>query len=349
QLSDDNAARLRVNAAADQLVQRVRDAFEAVSRERKDLKRRVKDLEDRRRELEAHSQPPPPGNEPDQEGRRLKDELRDIDDAKGAYQRILVELNNKYPLNVLTDAGALPNYAFPEPGVTLNALLYGGAARGSGEQPGSDASADDHRGQRFEYLRAASSAIREFAPFNTFYAEGHRVRVSQIDVGNRAKPLLETWRLCPECPHMERVLADTEPPDACPACGAGRFRDEGQKKQLVHFRRAWSSMKLHEASTADDAEDREEAHYQMGEFIDVRDEHRRGARLIEEPDVVFGYELLQNLELREINFGLLHDTDLGSDVAGQHVAQRGFCVCRQCGKVSEAEARAEHAPYCKVR
>jgi DEAD/DEAH box helicase domain-containing protein len=266
-------------------------------------------------------------------------ELRELRDARSAYGRLRAELENKYPLNVLTDAGVIPNYAFPEPGVTLSALL---------RDPFDEQAEQLKPGKRVEYLRAASQAIREFAPFNTFYAEGHKIRVSQLDLGNAAAAI-ETYRLCRECHHMVHEPAAHDVAARCPRCDDPNWSDIGQRRSLVRFRRALSMMNRLEASTADDAEERERESYRLAELIDVGKENWSGARLVRRPDLVFGVELLQHQLLREINFGRRLDTAKASTLAGYDIAQRGFLVCRLCGKVSESEERGTHTPLCPVR
>ena len=58
--------------------------------------------------------------------------------------------------------------------------------------------------QAQEYLRGASTAIRELAPFNTFYAEARKVVVDQVETGGRGNSQIEEWRFCNICSHTER-------------------------------------------------------------------------------------------------------------------------------------------------
>ena len=67
----------------------------------------------------------------------------------------------------------------------------------------------------YEFNRAASSAISEFAPLNTFYAGGHKLTIDQIDI-NTSKA--EPWRLCPNCSHAAIENSST-PVQTCPKCG----------------------------------------------------------------------------------------------------------------------------------
>lgn len=348
QVTPPNVERLRAAAADGALVRGMQRAYETVHEERVEIRKRLGELDARAAQIaEDPSLAEPNTDESLDPESRAALELEEIRDARAAYLRVLEELGKKHPLQVLTDASVLPNYAFPEQGVTLKALLRG---------PRGDGAAKPSEIQRYEYLRPASRAIREFAPFNTFYAEGHKVRVSQVDVGSRARPLVETWRLCPVCHHALRILEDHHGLEACTRCGSPQFKDQGQKRRLVHFRQAWSAMDLMEASTAEDTEEREEVAYKLVELIDVEAKHLRGGWLVQNDELVFGYELLQGLTLRELNLGVQGDRGNPLEIAGAKLEPKGFRVCRDCGKVQPrkppkagTETRAEHAPYCKVR
>lgn len=342
EVSDSTTQLLRQLLQGQGLAGEMKKAFEGVKAQIKDYSERIKTTRDRVRDLEAD--PSKASIVMDEEtGKQVADaevELRELRDTEHAYLRLRGELQAKYPLNVLADAGVVPNYAFPEPGVTLSALL---------REPYDENAENKGGGKKVEYLRAASQAIKEFAPFNTFYAEGHKIRVSQLDLGNRASAI-ETWRICQKCHYMAEELAGADVANQCPRCQDPNWSDVGQRRPLVRFRRALSMMNRLEASTAEDAEERDRESYRLAELIDVSKENWSGARLVQKPDLVFGVELLQRQMLREINFGRrLDTTQKPTSLAGQDIAQRGFLVCKLCGKVSESEAHADHAPICPVR
>jgi DEAD/DEAH box helicase domain-containing protein len=341
EIGDANVLRLRQLLQGEGLAGSMKAALEGVKEQTKSYSERIKTIRERIRELEED--PSKASLVLDEaSGKQVADaevELGELRDTEHAYLRLRAELQNKYPLNVLADAGTIPTYAFPEPGVTLSALL---------REPYDEKAENKGRGKKVEYLRAASQAIREFAPFNTFYAEGHKIRISQLDLGNRASAI-ESWRICQQCHHMVEEHAGAEVAAKCPRCEDPNWSDVGQRRPLVRFRRALSVMNRLEASTADDAEERDRERYQLAELIDVSSENWSGARLVRKPHLVFGVELLQRQLLREINFGRSLDTAKPTSLGGQDIAQRGFLVCKLCGKVSESEAKADHAPICGVR
>ena len=124
------------------------------------------------------------------------DVLDELRQEAGMLRRLITQVQEKYPLNLFTDEGLLPNYAFPETGVKLKSIIYGILAE-EGEEQGQKIS------QAQEYLRGASTAIRELAPFNTFYAEARKVVIDQVETGGRSNSQVEEWRFCDVCSHME--------------------------------------------------------------------------------------------------------------------------------------------------
>lgn len=340
ELSEDTRTRLRESVdegLARPVELALADAKEEVAR----LDHEVRRLRDRERALDA----PDAVDEDDrQEGEsleeaavRLKTELAE---ARRAIEAVRHELLGKHPIQVLTDAGVLPNYAFPEKGVTLRSVLR---VR-EGEAP--------RQKRRYEYLRPASAALRELAPFNTFYAEGHKVTIGRIDLGTRQHPRTEDRRFCPECHYS--ALDDGAHPGDCPSCGAPGYRDVGQLRRVVRFEQAWSYADLLEATTADETEARREKRYRVTEVVETARATVGEAHVASTP-ITFGYELLRGVTLRQLNWGEAGGEGERRKIAGEHLRERGFVVCQDCGQVQPplrgraTETKAEHAPFCPVK
>lgn len=358
--SDRTRLEVRRFGQGDGVERAVLDAFERLKTEREELKR----LRDKaKRELDAL-------DERGDTSKEAEAEREELDDARRAFHRLYEELGTKYPLNVLTDEGVLPNYAFPEAGVTLRSIVRGEARDASGKPV-----YEPH-----EYVRPASTAIRELAPMSTFYAEGRHVVIDEVDVGTPARSLLERWRLCPQCHHTERVGEDEGdggvsggrsgrgsnggPADddtevagddgaaalgGCPRCGADGWADQGQVRTMLHFRRSRSvSSKLHSVTT-DDSDDRDEVWYETRPFVDVEPSQCQGARANEH--LPFGYEFVSELTLREVNFGTSNEgRGRGFETQGEEIKAAGFEVCRECGRVKvDEQGGVQHAGYCSAR
>lgn len=324
-LDEANTLTLREFGNSDKIPELLDGAFEALARRRDELKNQSERLHRAYQRVEA---------DPDSvDNSEL--ELREIDDARKVLSRIRKELEEKYPLNVLTDDGVLPNYAFPEPGVTLRSVV-----KLKDEGPASA------RYETKEYIRAASAAIREFAPFNRFYAEGRKIQIRQIDIGNRNHQLLEHWRFCPSCNYMQPVVP-SESVGNCPRCKSSGFTDTGQERIMVPFRRASAYSTPLEAISVDETEDRESLSYHTINLVDVGPENCQSAQVIQ--NLPFGYELLHALTLREINFGLTVPSGTAWQVAGHEVPEEGFVVCEDCGACQDDQLKIHHAPFCKFR
>lgn len=324
-LDENNSQVLREFGLSDKIPELLNAAFEALARRRDELKNQSERLHRAYQKVESE---PDSVDNPDLE-------LRDIDEARKVLFRLRRELEEKYPLNVLTDDGVLPNYAFPEPGVTLRSVV-----KVKNDGPAAE------RYETKEYVRAASSAIREFAPFNRFYAEGRKILIRQIDIGNKNHPLLETWRFCPACAFMQRV-SPQHTAGNCPRCNATGYADTGQERTLIPFRRASAFSTPLEAIAVDENEDREMGSYHTINLVDVGKEHMRGGQVIE--SLPFGYELLHDLTLREVNFGITVPSGTCWEVAGNEVPEEGFVVCEDCGCCQDEHQKIDHAPYCKYR
>ncbi|WP_257263618.1 DEAD/DEAH box helicase [Endozoicomonas sp. ONNA2] len=233
-------------------------------------------------------------------------------------------------LEVLTEHGLLPNYAFPERGVRFSGSTYNKHAANdpdkSVEKP------------PIELVRAASSAIRELAPANHFYTRSHKFDVQQLEIGSRSQPLLEKWAICGQCGHM-RLSAEVDQPDAIPACpqcgfdGPSGQCDKGQHKDFLPFQRsqAISYMEYYDSLSGDNAEERENEFYTIVPSFDQTIEQASGA--VGEDDLPFGIEYRAAMMMREVNAGysdLPAELDFGQD---KKVPDHGFEVCEDCGVI----------------
>lgn len=316
---------LREFADTDQLREQMEGAFEAIRVERGRLRNEIDRAARRIKEVEQD----PKISETDREAL-----LKELKHARSMLQRLSGELGRRYPLNVLTDAGILPNYAFPEPGVELSSVVQTEKRNG------------DREWDARQYMRPASVAIKELAPGNTFYAEGMHVVVNEIDLGNEAAPLTESWRFCAQCPHTEPVTVDQSASSAsCPACGHADWADAGRVRTVVRFKRSLALSDRLTAASADEGEDRARQRYTTLDLIAVRAHNRRGARAV--PSLPFGFELLTEQPLVELNGGIPSGRGTTIEVCGAEIPAEGFRVCRDCGRVKlDDQDLRWHAPTC---
>ncbi len=233
-------------------------------------------------------------------------------------------LSRATTLELLTDHGLLPNYAFPERGVRFYGAIYNKHRHA------------DQAYKPVEIYRSATAALRELAPCNTFYTHRRQFNIQQIAIGNPQQLLTETWAVCGLCGHMRRI-EELNAPDADPACpqcrhaGAASQRETGQQRQFVEFAQsqALSYMEHYESLSGDRDEERQREFYDVIPSFDQTRERSAGA--VGDDDLPFGIEYRASMILRVINTGYLADQKsipFGPDTLA---SDNGFWICQHCG------------------
>lgn len=263
-----------------------------------------------------------------------KKRLRDLKMERSMLYSTMKELREKYPLNLFTDEGLIPNYAFPETGVKLYSEIYGV------QGPEGEPEMESH-----EYIRGAGMAIRELAPFNTFYAEARKVVVDQVATEVGGEYLLKEWRFCDKCHYVETLIED-KGKSMCPKCGSENWSDHGQKHMTLPLRRVSARVPDHRSRSGDEKDEREEEYYTLSDFFDVQEENwDRGYTIRSLP---FGFEYLKEVTLREVNFGVSSGRDKMMQVAGSPVSEDGFVLCHYCGVVRKKKNEdPKHRYWCR--
>jgi DEAD/DEAH box helicase domain-containing protein len=196
----------------------------------------------------------------------------------------------------------------------------------------------------FEYERPARSAIEELAPANTFYAEGRRVKVDQVDM---TVSEVETWRFCNNCTHKE-MLGTEEEKEVCVNCGSPMWSDAGQKHLMLRMRQVFASTSDQKSRISDDSDDRDPTFYNKQMLVEFDDKQVMEAFKVD-ADFPFGFDFLSKVDFCEINFG--EKTEIGekTSIAGIDLPRKGFKLCRVCGKVQEDNGEPTHALTCTAR
>ncbi len=273
-----------------------------------------------------------------------REEIEDKDSIRReqlAYNQLRKDLDGRPLLAMLTDDGFLPNYAFPEAGVTLKSVLWR-------KLPGR--SGDGRRSEELpplSYERPANVAIRELVPDGQFYAQGRRVRVDQVDP-NLNKP--ERWRFCPSCSYASRGTDDDFGRKECPRCGSSGYGDHGQIKEMVRLRQVQATTEDARSRFGDDSEERNPLFFHR-ELLIVPDHSRREISLaIADEEFPFGAEYLASTTFREINFGEQAMVGATHAISGKSLKVKGFELCRSCGKVQRDKPKgSNHTWGCRYR
>ena len=263
--------------------------------------------------------------------------IKGLSAERTALQRLLRTMNGRDTFGFLTDEGLLPNYAFPEPGVTLNSVIFQ-------RRQGEDGETEDDA-IVFEYVRPAAAALGEFAPENAFYAGGRRVEIRRVDT--RVSPV-EWWRLCPSCAYCENIDAGDRH-GACPRCGDPLWGDAGQRREMLRLRLVHAATPDRVSRIMDERDDREPLFYTRQMVADF--DPASVSRAFASPDAgqPFGFEYVPSATFREINFGRLDELESPTSFAGEDMPRKGFSLCRRCGGVQTDRWRGAAYPHLQRR
>lgn len=241
----------------------------------------------------------------------------------------------------LTNIGILPNYAFPETGVTLNAQVLRSKAIGE---------TSHQQDKEFELVRSASQAIKEFAPENYFYTQGYKFKISGVNTFEWSdKENYHQKRFCSRCDHLEN--ADLTQEKNCPKCGDPSWGSASNIHDFVKLTYVRSVNSEGKASLSDDNDDREFLNYQLINHIKIDKKTSQGAYILK--DIPFGIEYVKSASLSTVNYGKNEVNDARRlKINDSEVMTKGFVTCRYCGKSSSSIHEKNykfHYGYCKHR
>lgn len=311
---------------------KILDAFQDLKKQQDALHSSVDSLKQMIKELEAKPK-----------DSSYEEEIKDLKAEQAALLGVLQEIGKKNVFNFMSDEGLLPNYAFPEAGIILRAVLYR-----KEEEPSLAAPDGKHKYQKmiYEYNRSASSAISEFAPNNSFYVDGRKLTIDQVDLttAQTAK-----WRLCPNCSHAQIEEAGKNVA-ACPVCGSPGWADAGQVRTMLKVQMVYSNMDDTRSRISDESDDRSSVFYCKQLLVDVDEDHDiTSAYRMDNEEFPFGYEFVRKATLREINFGESDMTGEKLSVSGVEDVRKGFKICKYCGKIQSDHGKPNHTLSCKTR
>lgn len=252
-----------------------------------------------------------------EESKDIQEQIRELAGARHALAVLGNRLRNKETLEYLTDEGLLPNYAFPEEGVTLKTVIL------------KDRRGDNSGGtESHEYMRAAASAITEFAPGSTFYVEGRKMKIDQINVETAER---ETWHFCPQCSCVAHSrLAGT----TCPQCGTD-WSDASHQREVLKFSQVLATVQDKKSRSLDDSDVRKPMFYEKGLSVKVKPEDEGDTYLLQTPGNGLAFTFIRHAVFREFNFGQPGSGAVEMQVNGRKIPAGGFRVCAKCGKLME--------------
>lgn len=258
-----------------------------------------------------------------------------ISATKKQYGQIMEENMIEY----MTNAGLLPNYAFPETGVKLQANIY--SSREKEDKEGNVAEP-----KTFELTRAASQGIKELAPGNYFYTQKYKLNVSGLNTFDWKDSLTE-MKFCSKCDCVALKGESGFETAACPKCNDPSWGVN--RHPVLKFTGARSIMHNNDAAIDDTNEDRDSEKYIIKRHYMF---HHTGATTSYAiRGVGFGIEFCNNMELYEVNYGMQMQSGNKVEVNNDPlVALNGFITCRHCGKstpiLSGVNQEEQHYKFC---
>jgi DEAD/DEAH box helicase domain-containing protein len=300
--------------------------YEAHRRPFQRLKDELLDLNQKKIEIDERIRTQKLGKE-DPERLELEREKKNLGGIAGSIKK-------RSTLEHLTNVGLLPNYAFPETGVTLMGRVSGQTATQSTKPP---------LDKDFEIVRSAGQALRELSPDNTFYSQGFRFKITGVntfdwsDGGNFHKK-----RFCSNCDHID--LAAVAPAGHCPKCGSESWNAASNTHQFARLRTVKSFNQLADATLNDARDERDQTFFTSQRHFCFDQNSTYGAWAMQE--IPFGIEFFKNVTVIDTNLGR---TDTISSrrikINDQEVAASGFITCRYCGKSSSSVHEITEKPH----
>ena len=257
-------------------------------------------------------------------------------------------IENKLTLEYLTNEGILPNYAFPETGVTLKAQVYGFKPEGGEREP---------IRKEYEIVRSSTAALSEFAPDNAFYSQGNKLNISGLNTfdwsGERST--LTKMRFCSNCDFIEEdVLSKTrDRSKGCPKCEHDSFFSESNAHDLAQLKSVKSINTRNESVLDDSKDDRLSEYYNISTHFDFDTNSIEGTWGMKK--IPFGIEFVKDVEITKVNLGSnVLDSNHITINQREEVPRHGFVTCVYCGKstskpreVMNFEKKKFHYGYCK--
>ncbi|KAB7726632.1 DEAD/DEAH box helicase [Rudanella paleaurantiibacter] len=327
-LSDATLTDLKYRLQNDTLYEEFREVFGRLQNE-------MRGLRQKRREVVNYIKTKKLGDQ-DEEKKLLDAEVRQLyRQYRGLEKRNLLEH--------LTNVGVLPNYAFPETGVELNARILGATSAESGKPP---------LDYELTLVRPAQQALRELAPGSHFHTQGFRLPISGLLTHEWSDPAIRMRkRFCSVCD----MVADDVGPAAglCPKCGHPSWQDSANVHTVVKLTAVRSVVRQSDATLEDSRDERDADIYRISRHFHFPAEGVRGAYAMRQ--IPFGIEFVRNVALTEINLGrhgVINARHLSIN-GHEHVPVQGFITCRHCGKSTSHEMNlpdySYHYPYCAHR
>lgn len=259
----------------------------------------------------------------------------------GSQMRLCAEASQhsrEHWISVLERFGLLPNFTLYDDSVTLEATLTYRNAQ------------DEWKHLPAEYARSGFSALTELAPGNSFYADGHELKIDTVDVGSDGDGIRRV-AFCPDCGHST-VCEASDRLDSCPnpRCRRPGIADAGQHLHVVELTKVSSTMELNRAKITDSSEERVSTSYETLTIPDFSSAQTRAEWSVIGTGVGIAYR--RGSRLTRLNVGRPREGSRESILAGRRQRIGGFEICAECGHLDTTLGEnkpQEHQGWCGQR
>ncbi len=254
--------------------------------------------------------------------------LQPNDPTKEALKDLIKVCNKQYAsimsenvIEYMTNSGLMPNYAFPETGVKLEASIYSSREK-------EDKKDNVAEPRTIELTRPASQGIRELAPGNKFCTQKLQLEVSGIPPFD-LKDNLVTMRYCSKCDCIAEKGTAEYATAGCPKCGDPSWGVNTH--HYLKFTSVRSAMMKADAVLGDANEERVKEQYVVKKHFMFH--HNGAVSSYAMRGLGFGIEFCNNMDLYESNYGMQLQTGSKVEVNNDAlIPENGFATCRFCGK-----------------
>jgi DEAD/DEAH box helicase domain-containing protein len=272
------------------------------------------------------------------------DERKQLEQEKKSLWQLKKSLELRKVIEHLTNEGILPNYAFPETGVTLSAHVYGFKPQGAEQDPVS---------KSYEIVRSAASALKEYAPDNFFYSQGNKLEITGLntyDWSGQNSNLID-MRFCSNCDHLEEDVRAEK--GACPKCEHESWNSASNKHKFAKLHAVKSVNSRNKSALNDSKDEREQKNYRVSTHFKFNPNTIEGTWGMTK--IPFGIEYVKDVELTQVNLGtgVPHSNHLTINQQ-EEIARHGFLTCKHCGKSTSKPREVQlfdnkkfHYGYCK--
>jgi replicative superfamily II helicase len=247
---------------------------------------------------------------------------RELAGEKRGVQRRIGDLGRADAHGALVDLGLLPNYSLIDVSTTLEATLTWHDDQEDGGR--------QYHSELREHRRPARAALTELAPGNHFYIRSYRHDPSGLDIGTKARPAWEHWRVCQRCGFVREGLdaQDTRP---CPRCQNPRIGDASALHKVLRPVRVTSHDRRDDARIADDDDDRQRTYYEQAIAVDVHPGDIEAGSW-RHASATFGVDYTRHAIVRHFNLGVARaDRPANDFFAGEEKRISPFYACLSCG------------------